>query len=71
MAVIKTSCACGVEVTVRTDQDARTNGRKDGKQVVYTGKELMHSPKEYDIFRCSGCGKPISETCKEAAYEAV
>ena len=68
MAIENTECSCGEKVTVRTGSDAKTMERKDGKQVVYTGDENKYSNKEYDIFRCQGCGKPINETCKAAAY---
>jgi len=57
-----------MKVTVRTGDDARTKGRRDGKQVVYTGDENRYPGREYDIFRCDGCGKPIAESCSLAAY---
>ena len=69
MSIIKTECICGEKVTVRTGLDAKTKGRKDGKQVVYTGDEHRYQNKEYDIFRCQGCNQPINETCEAAAYE--
>lgn len=68
MTILKTMCTCGEKVTVRTGDDAKTRGRKYQKQVVYTGDERMYGEKEYDIFRCRGCGEPINETCKAAEY---
>ncbi len=66
--IINTECNCGVKITVRTNEDAKTQGRKDGKQVVYTGKERKYKRSEYDIFRCDGCGEPINKSCSDAAY---
>lgn len=63
-----TECNCGEKITVRSGADAKMKGRKDGKQVVYTRDQDKPGQTEYDIFRCESCGKPISETCKAAAY---
>ena len=68
MAIQKTNCSCGVKVTVLSGDDAKGKNRADGKQVVYTDDEMKPVGWSYDIFRCKGCGEPISETCKEAAY---
>jgi hypothetical protein len=69
VGIINTQCNCGVKVTVRTGDDAKTVGRKDGKQVVYTNDERRYGTREYDIFRCEKCHEPIHETCAEAAFE--
>lgn len=68
MAITNTTCSCGKAITVRTIPDAKTVFRRDGKQVVYTDRQLIDGA-EYDIFRCEGCSEPIHLTCAEAAYE--
>jgi len=70
MSIQKTQCRCGELITIRTGRDCKTT-RKDRKQVVYTGEEKKHPTREYDIFRCRGCGEPIHETCAAAGYDAI
>ena len=68
MAIENSHCDCGEKITVRSGDDAKTKLRADGKQVVYTDDVEIKKRRQYDIFRCRACLKPISTSCPAAAY---
>lgn len=66
--VVDSQCSCGT--LVKIDRDANNGGvrrtcRSDGKRIFYADEKDTG----YCIFRCRKCGKPISESCPEAAYD--
>ena len=58
---INAACECGEKLTVL--QDGSPTCRADGKRVIYTDD----GDDGWCVFRCRRCGRPVHESCIEAA----
>jgi hypothetical protein len=64
--IIQSKCSCGTPVEIRTEEDAISKMRRDGKQAVYPDDKN----KNYSIFRCKNCLEPLHVTVPEYEYES-
>jgi hypothetical protein len=61
----KSKCSCGQPVLI--EFDSKQTCRRDKLRIFYPDQPDTG----WCVFRCKGCGEPIGDNCKDAAYDKV